>query len=154
MTTPPTPVGLGYGAERYRPSDPDEPERELSVPDLEAATEWYCKTLDLTAAPGFAVPGTDLRGVMLLHESGYRIELLHRDSAVPGLSAGSALEAAGRWGFGHICLSVEYVDVEFDRLIAAGATVRMPPSPAPRTGARVAFVADPYGNLIELIDNR
>jgi catechol 2,3-dioxygenase-like lactoylglutathione lyase family enzyme len=25
---------------------------------------------------------------------------------------------------------------------------------APRAGARVAFVADPDGNLIELIDNR
>jgi catechol 2,3-dioxygenase-like lactoylglutathione lyase family enzyme len=126
----------------------------ISVPDLEAATKWYCDTLYLTPAPGFAVKGTDLRGIMLLHESGYRIELLHRASAGPGLAPDSPLSAAATWGFGHMCLSVENVDAEFERLIAAGATVRMPPSPSPRPGARVSFVADPYGNLIELIDNR
>src|ERR1700736_4207433 len=117
----------------------------ISVPNLEAATKWYCETLHLSAATPFAVPGTDLRGVMLLHESGYRIELLHRPNAVPGLAPDSALSAAGTLGFGHMCLCVEDVDAEFHRLIAAGATVRMPPSPAPRAGARVSFVADPYG---------
>jgi catechol 2,3-dioxygenase-like lactoylglutathione lyase family enzyme len=126
----------------------------ISVPDLEEATDWYCRTLELTADKGFAVPGTDLRGIMLLHSSGYRIELLHRPSAVPGPSPNSALAAAGTWGFGHMCLSVDDVDAGFDRLIAAGATVRMAPSPAPRPGARVSFVADPYGNLIEVISTR
>ena len=126
----------------------------ICVPDLETAVTWYCETLDLTAAPAFAVAGTDLRGVMLLHESGYRIELLHRPNAAPGLDADSPLSAAGTLGFGHMCLCVEDVDTEFDRLIAAGATVRMAPCASPRPGARVAFVADPYGNLIELLDRK
>jgi catechol 2,3-dioxygenase-like lactoylglutathione lyase family enzyme len=126
----------------------------ISVPDLEAAITWYCGALDLTAAPVFAIPGTDLRGVMLLHDSGYRIELLHRPSAVPGLAAGSPLEAAGTLGFGHMCLCVDDVDTEFGRLIAAGASSRMPPQAAPRPNARMSFVADPYGNLIELIDRK
>ncbi|MET7571174.1 VOC family protein [Streptomyces sp. NPDC005492] len=126
----------------------------ISVPDLEAAISWYCGALDLTAAPVFAIPGTDLRGVMLLHESGYRIELLHRPSARPGLAPASALDAAGTLGFGHMCLCVDDVDGEFARLTEAGATVRMPPQAAPRPGARMAFVADPYGNLIELIDRK
>src|ERR1700730_11214516 len=117
----------------------------ISVPNLEAATKWYCETLHLSAATPFAVHGSDLRGVMLLHESGYRIELLHRPNAVPGLAPHTALSAPGTLGFGHMCLCVEDVDAEFHRLIAAGATVRMPPSPAPRAGARVSFVADPYG---------
>jgi catechol 2,3-dioxygenase-like lactoylglutathione lyase family enzyme len=126
----------------------------ISVPDLAAAAEWYCATLQLTAAPVFAVTGTDLRGVMLLHESGYRIELLHRPGAVPGLAPDSALAAAATLGYGHMCLCVPDVDAEFDRLVAAGASVRMRPSPSPRAGARVAFVADPYGNLIELLDRK
>ena len=126
----------------------------LSVPDLEMAIEWYCETLELTAATVFSVEGTDLRGVMLLHETGYRIELLHRPSSVPGPLPDSALAAAGTRGFGHMCLSVDDVDTEFDRLIAAGASVRMPPSPSPRPGGRVSFVADPYGNLIEIISTR
>lgn len=125
----------------------------VSVPDLEKATEWYCGTLDLTAAPAFAVKGTDLRGVMLLHEaSGFRIELLHRPGARAGLSPSSALDAAGTLGFGHICLCVTDVVAMYDHLISAGCTMRMEPSPAPRPGATVSFVADPWGNLIEVID--
>lgn len=125
----------------------------ISVPDLEQATEWYCRTLDLSAAPLFAVTGTDLRGIMLLHQpSGYRIELLHRPQARPGPAPISALEAAGTLGFGHICLSVPDVAAMYEHLIAAGATTRMVPSPSPRVGATVSFVADPWGNLIEVID--
>ncbi|MFD4557296.1 VOC family protein [Streptomyces sp. NPDC058469] len=124
----------------------------ISVPDLEAATAWYCAALDLTAAPVFSIPGTDLRGVMLLHDSGFRIELLHRPRAVPGLRAATALEAAGTLGLGHLCLCVEDVDGEYTRLVEAGAGSSMSPRAAPRPGARMAFVADPYGNLIELLD--
>ncbi|MFJ9380725.1 VOC family protein [Streptomyces sp. NPDC101455] len=124
----------------------------ISVPDLEAATAWYRAALDLTAAPVFSVPGTDLRGVMLLHDGGFRIELLHRPGARPGLRAGTALAAAGTLGIGHLCLCVEDVDAAYARLVAAGARDSMPPQAAPRPGARMAFVADPYGNLIELLD--
>jgi catechol 2,3-dioxygenase-like lactoylglutathione lyase family enzyme len=125
----------------------------ISVPDLEAATQWYCAALHLTAAPPFQVAETDLRGIMLLHEpSGFRIELLHRPGARPGLAAASALEAAGTLGFGHMCLCVPDVVAMYDHLIAAGCTMRMEPSPSPRAGATVSFVADPWGNLIEVID--
>jgi catechol 2,3-dioxygenase-like lactoylglutathione lyase family enzyme len=125
----------------------------ISVPDLEKAVEWYCAALELTAAPAFAVKGTDLRGIMLRHEaSGFRIELLHRPGARPGLAAASALDAAGTLGYGHICLCVTDVPAMYDHLIEAGCTVRMVPSPAPRAGATVSFVADPWGNLIEVID--
>lgn len=125
----------------------------LSVPDLEAATQWYCETLGLTAAPGFAIPGTDLSGIMLLHEpTGYRIELLHRASATPGMLPTSAEDAAGTHGYGHICLRVADVRREFQRLLDAGATSRKDPTPSPRPGALVSFVADPWGNLIEVIN--
>ncbi|QJS99789.1 VOC family protein [Streptomyces asoensis] len=127
----------------------------ISVPDLEAGVAWYSAALRLTVERTFAVPGTGLRGVMLRHASGYRIELLHRPDAEPGLVADGPVQAAGRLGYGHLCLAVDTpdeVDAEFARLVAAGAGVRMSPRPAPRPGARMAFVADPYGNLIELID--
>ena len=126
----------------------------LSVPDLEAGQEWYRRALGLEPATPFAVAGTDLRGVMLRHPSGYRIELLHRPAARPRPAAGDPIEAAGTLGYGHLCLSVPDVASAYERLLAEGATTRMAPSPAPRAGATVAFVADPYGNLIELIDHR
>jgi len=127
----------------------------ISVPDLEAAVAWYREALHLTEEHAFSVQGTGLRGVMLRHPTGYRVELLHVPTAGPGLVADGPLQAAGTLGYGHLCLAVDTpgrVDAEFARLVAAGAGVRMSPRPAPRPGARMAFVADPYGNLIELID--
>ncbi|MFT4009653.1 MAG: VOC family protein [Nocardioidaceae bacterium] len=125
----------------------------LNVADLDAAIDWYCNTFELTAAPPFAIEGSDLRGIMLLHEpSGFRIELINRPGARPGILANSAEEAALTLGYGHICLRVADVRREFDRLIAAGCTSRKDPVPSPRPGALVCFVADPWGNLIEVID--
>jgi catechol 2,3-dioxygenase-like lactoylglutathione lyase family enzyme len=125
----------------------------LNVPDLEAATAWYCATLDLTPDPPFAVKGTDLRGVMLLHEpSGYRLELLHRPGAKPGMLPDSAEDAVLTLGYGHFCLRVKDVRQEYARLLEAGCSPRMEPRPAPRPGATVSYVADPWGNLIEVIN--
>ncbi|NNN32350.1 VOC family protein [Streptomyces sp. S3(2020)] len=127
----------------------------ISVPDLLAAVIWYRRALHLTEERAFAVPGTDLRGVMLRHPSGYRVELLHRPAAAPGIAADSPVQAAGTLGYGHLCLSVDTpdeVDTEYARLVAAGAGVRISPCPAPRPDARMAFVSDPFGNLIELIN--
>ena len=126
----------------------------LNVPDLEEAMDWYCRVFDLTAANIFEVHGTDLRGVMLLHESGYRIELVQRPNSVPGMQPSSAYDAAGTWGYGHFCIAVDDVQQEYDRLIEGGCTMRMVPSPSPRPGAMVSFVADPWGNLVEVISNR
>jgi len=126
----------------------------ISVADMPRATEWYCRAFGLTAENEFAVPGTDLCGVMLRHESGYRIELLHRPSAVPGIEPDSPVAAAGTRGYGHICMRVADVDAEYQRLLAAGAAVRRPPGPSPRAGGRFAWVADPEGNLIEVLDRK
>ncbi len=62
------------------------------------------------------------------------------------------MDAALTRGFGHLALTVDDLEATYDRLLAAGAASRMPPSPSPEPGVRIAFVADPEGNLIELLD--
>ena len=126
----------------------------ISVAELESASAWYRRALDLTEASVFSVPGTDLRGTMLLHRTGFRIELVQRPGSVPGLQASGPDEAALTRGFGHLCLRVDDVDAAHAELVAAGAASRVEPRAAPRKGARMAWVADPEGNLIELIDRR
>jgi catechol 2,3-dioxygenase-like lactoylglutathione lyase family enzyme len=124
----------------------------LSVADLEAATAWYTVALGLTVESQFSIPDTDLRGVMLRHPDGYRVELLHRPSSTPGIAADHPNQAALTRGYGHMCFCVANVDTAFTQLVEVGAAVRVAPRPAPRPGARMAWVADPDGNLIELID--
>ena len=44
------------------------------------------------------------------------------------------------------------MDTAYDRLLGLGATDRMSPRPSPEPGIRMAYVADPEGNLVELLD--
>ena len=125
----------------------------LSVDDFDAQTAWYANALDLESLEPGGIPALGLRVVFLVDaERTWALELLHRPGSAPGLRAGSAPEAVLTQGFGHICLRVEDVDATFDRLIAAGAASIMPPGESPVSGVRMAFVADPEGNLIEMLD--
>lgn len=126
----------------------------LSVADIDAMSGWYADALDLTPVTPFELAGLGLRGVFLVHETGWAIELLHREGNHAGLSAPDAPTAALTRGFGHLCVRVEDVDEVYARLVGAGAEDRMSPRAAPEPGVRMAFVADPEGNLIEVIDRQ
>lgn len=124
----------------------------LNVADLEAMTDWYAAAFKLEVELEFALDHVDFRGVMLRSPEGYRVELLHRVGNAAGLQAASPVEAALTRGFGHVAFDVPDVDASYDALLAAGATDRMSPRPSPEPGVRMAYVADPEGNLIELLD--
>ena len=51
----------------------------------------------------------------------------------------------------HMGLAVAGLDAACDRAVDRAARPVMPPCPAPEPGVRMAFVADPEGNLIELL---
>jgi catechol 2,3-dioxygenase-like lactoylglutathione lyase family enzyme len=126
----------------------------LTVGDLDAMTRWYTTVLGLRVEFEFSLPEADFRGVMLRGDN-HRIELLHRKGNRAGLQAASPVDAALVRGYGHIAFDVSdvsEVDTVYAELLAAGATDRMSPRPSPEPGVRMAYVADPEGNLIELLD--
>ena len=127
----------------------------LAVADLGAAAAWYCDVFGLMPELTLTVDALDLSIEMLIHPAfGYRVELLHR----PGTGADAAgkpvnpVEAALRAGYGHVAFDVAGLDDAYDRAVSRGARPVMPPCPSPEPGVRMAFVADPEGNLIELLD--
>ena len=124
----------------------------LNVADLEAMVAWYTETLDLKVEFEFTLPSFAFRGVMLVSPEGYRIELLHREGNRPGLSAAGPVEAALTRGYGHFALDVDDVEARHVALLAAGATEIMSPRPSPEPGVQMAYLADPEGNLVELLD--
>jgi catechol 2,3-dioxygenase-like lactoylglutathione lyase family enzyme len=125
----------------------------ISVSDLAAATGWWCRALHLDVEYRVEPPGTDLTGVVLRHATGFRVELLHRPGSAPGPRPDGPVEAAATRGYGHLCLRVADVRAAFAELVTAGATAVRQPGPSPaRAGATTAFVADPDGNLLELLD--
>jgi lactoylglutathione lyase len=50
-----------------------------------------------------------------------------------------------------VAFDVADLDAGYERAVARGARPVMPPGPSPEAGVRMAFVADPEGNLIELL---
>lgn len=126
----------------------------LTVGDLEAAIDWYARALDLSEESRFEIPAVDLRGVMMISPTRYRLELLERNGPRPASQANGPVRAGllHGCGYGHMCLDVEDVDAAYEELMAAGAADRMSPRPSPEPDVRMAFVADPEGNLIELRD--
>ena len=124
----------------------------LKVHDLPAMTEWYTAALGLTVVFEFALDDVAVRGVMLRSPAGFRLKLLCRECISPDVQATDPVDAALNHGYGHLALDVADVDASHARLLAAGAADRMSPRPSPEPGVRMAYVADPEGNLLELLD--
>jgi catechol 2,3-dioxygenase-like lactoylglutathione lyase family enzyme len=124
----------------------------LSVGDLDAQVAWYCNAFGLDESTPFELAPLRLRGTFLVGADGFALEILEREGSRPGLQAPDQATALLTRGYGHICLRVDDVDATHARLLALGAGERMPPQSAPEAGVRMSFVADPEGNLIELLD--
>jgi catechol 2,3-dioxygenase-like lactoylglutathione lyase family enzyme len=124
----------------------------LAVHDLAAAAEWYCAAFGFRRELVLRVDPIDLDIVMLLHPAhGDRLELLHRPGSAPGLRPADPAEAALSEAYGHIAFAVVDLDVEYERVVGLGARGVLAPQPSPEAGVRMAFVADPEGNLVELM---
>ena len=124
----------------------------LAVAGLAAEASWYCDVFGLVPELALRVEALDLSIEMLIHpEHCYRLELLHRPGSAADRKPGTPGEAALREGYGHVAFGVTELDAAYDRALAHGARPVMPPCPAPEPGVRMAFVADPEGNLIELL---
>lgn len=125
----------------------------LAVADLGAAAAWFCDVFGLVPELTLRVDAIDLSIEMLIHPVfGYRLELLHRPgTGATGGKPANPAEAALRAGYGHVAFDVTDLDSAFDRAVARGARPVMPPCSSPEPGVRMAFVADPEGNLIELL---
>jgi glyoxylase I family protein len=126
----------------------------LSVGDLDAQARWYSEAFGLSTTGFFEIPPLGLRGLFLVAAEfgGLTLELLEREGSKAQPVARDQAESLLTRGIRHLCVRVPDVDAAFERLIALGAAERMPPQPSPQPGVRMCFVADPEGNLIELID--
>lgn len=126
----------------------------LSVTDLDGMADWYSNAFGWTITGGFEVPPIQLTGKFVVGPDGVAIELLKREGSVRPVSFDSVPTMAGNQGFGHIALRVLDVDALHDRLVSLGATSIMSPRPAPVPDSRMAYVADPEGNFIELLTRK
>ncbi|WP_369227450.1 VOC family protein [Streptomyces sp. R39] len=124
----------------------------LNVRDLAAQLAWYRAAFGLRTVFEFHLDGPGLTGVVLEHPHGWRLELLARPGSVPGLRAPDPMTAVLTEGYGHFAVTTPELDPVYVALTALGAGEVLAPGPSPEPGVRMAWVKDPEGNLIELIE--
>ena len=124
----------------------------LSVADLDAAEGFYTSAFGFERQLAFELSPHPIRGVMLTHPEGFRLELFEHSASIPGLQAATPIEAHATRGYNHFALRAPGIDDVFAAALAAGATPVIEPRPSPEPGVRFAFMADPEGNLVELVE--
>ena len=123
----------------------------LSVADLDRSHRFYADTLGFTVVEDdFALPEHELRGRVLVNAAGVRIELFERRGSQP-IRRGHPTEGALQQGWFQFALSTRDLEATYRRVTTAGATPLMAPRLAPDGRSWIAFIGDPDGNLIELL---
>ena len=111
----------------------------LSTPDLARLRAFYGDTLGLPIVGGFAQ-----HQIVFFDAGGVAIEIEQVDPSSPG---------AGRSGWNHMAWEVADVDEAYAELSARGVPFHVPPQdfPSEAPSMRIAFLTDPDGNIVELI---
>ncbi|HSI59852.1 MAG TPA: VOC family protein [Ideonella sp.] len=124
----------------------------VRVPDFEAAKRWYVEKLDFRVIHEWPYADQKLAYVGPATDDGFYIELL--GDGVPGpipkpvySDLGDSLRLAG---YHHFCLNVADIDATVAELRRREVTIVTEPFELPVINRRLAFLADPFGNLIEL----
>ena len=114
--------------------------------DLEATKEFYIGTLGFEPTVEFRWPEED--GVQNYYVGrNYGAELQFRYDP-------DRDEAITPAGIDHIAINVDNVDVEFERITdETNCPVVMEPTVVEPANARVAFVEDPDGYVVELVED-
>lgn len=124
----------------------------VRVPDFEAAKRWFVEKLDFRVIHEWPYADQKLAYVGPATDDAFYVELLGDGEPKPipkpvYTDLGDSLRLAG---YHHFCLNVADMDATVAELRRRGVTIVTEPFELPVIQRRLAFIADPFGNLIEL----
>ncbi|MEU8952545.1 VOC family protein [Streptomyces sp. NPDC048489] len=123
----------------------------LSVSNLDVQRSFYAKALGMSQVEEeFAMPEAHIRTAILRNPQGLKIELVERRGSAAQEFA-DPFDGAGTQGYFHWALYVDNLETMYTHVLSVGGSEVSAPAPAIRPGARFAYVKDPEGNLLELI---
>ncbi len=122
--------------------------------DIEALKRWYVETLDFRVVAEWDHAHAKLAFIAPPTDDHFYIEILGGDEPGPQdvrpyTDLGSSLAYAG---YHHFCLNVGNVDATIKELRMRGVTIVAEPFVVEAISRRLAFFADPFGNLVELAE--
>ena len=121
----------------------------VSVPDIEAAIDWYRTMFGLEALFRFDIADINAQ-VAMVGKGSLRVEIFEVENAhaLPPERRDPRTDTATH-GTKHMALAVSNLDESLARLKALGADVTSVPPPGIQ---KIAFIRDCAGNLIELVE--
>jgi glyoxylase I family protein len=129
----------------------------LSVSDLDRSIEFYCECLGMEVVAQTSVEGDLYQQILalkgasgkaaLLKRSNMQIELFEFSSPVP--KPGDPRRPVCDHGITHFCIDVTDIELEYQRLSAAGVYFHCAPLDFGGI-AKAAYARDPDGNVFEL----
>jgi glyoxylase I family protein len=124
----------------------------LRVPDFAASKRWFVEKLDFRVVHEWPYDGLQLAYVAPATDDAFWVEILGGGSPTPTTDYSDLGNSLHEAGYHHFCLNVDSVDDTLAELRRRGVTIVGEPFDLEAIGRRLAFFADPWGNLIELAE--
>ena len=124
----------------------------VRVPSLEEAKVWYSEKLDFRMVHEWTFGELQLAYMAAPTDDTFFLELIGGGAPIPErpyVDLGDSLQSAG---FHHLCYMVESVDETLAQLKKRGVKIVNEAFELPDISRRLAFFADPWGNLLELAE--
>ena len=121
----------------------------IRVLDLDRSMQFYCGLLGMKELRRKDYPDGKFTNAFVGYGTNpehYELELTHNWGKEEGYQLGDA------WG--HIALGVSDIYATCDKLAKAGAKITRPPGPMKHGTTVIAFIEDPDGHKIELIERK
>jgi len=131
----------------------------LAVPDMQRARDFYCGVLGFRAAMEAEIPsGIDaMNAAFGVSDAGCKVCLVRKGNSAIELfefragEKGETRRPVNRHGITHLALATDDYQKDYDHLVANGCAFNTPPmGEAPY---RWSYARDPFGNVIELLEN-
>jgi catechol 2,3-dioxygenase-like lactoylglutathione lyase family enzyme len=126
----------------------------LRVPDYEVAKRWYVETLDFRVVHEWPFADEQLAYLAPANDDHFMVEILGGGDPLPiDAPAYSDLADSLRYsGYHHFCIAVADIEATVAELRRRGVTIVTAPFTLDAISRKLAFFADPFGNLIELAE--
>jgi len=133
----------------------------LSVPNLEAALDFYCGKLGFEPVMNAEIPSgiPPMNEAFGVDDAGCKVAIIKRgNSAIElfeftgeNIPAADANRPVSKHGITHICLAAD--DYEKDWAFLKDAGVAFNTDPMGESPSRWCYGRDPFGNVIELLEH-
>jgi lactoylglutathione lyase/glyoxylase I family protein len=127
----------------------------VRVPDFEKGVRWYVDKLDFRVVHEWPFADQKLVYLAPANDDNFTVELLAGGDPLPipkpaYKDLGDSLRQAG---YHHFCLVVKNMDETLAELRKRGVTVVAESFYLDAINRKLAFISDPFGNLIELAES-